>query len=287
MKANQIPKLFCIADYQKENFYNASKHQRVQSSLALREKSSKSNSFHSMIPPQKPQLNLNEDQSNRTREGFQRVKTDSNIPMPFRNGRNLSITSGDTEILTNKTFKLPLKNKNPQLVNAYKNEIVTYMKDRTCKSNFKQTAFQFQIEITEKMRNPETLFLTISIVDRILEQFQIPKSKFQLYGVAALFIASKQEEVYSVPHVRDLVYVCDNAYIKEEILEAEGKIISLFSFDLLTTSPYRMLNIYQGTAKLEQKNFMLCRCYFCNQDLKQNYLIQLFQLYFLNSNIFY
>lgn len=59
-----------------------------------------------------------------------------------------------------------------------------------------------------------------------------------------MFIASKYEEVYSVPHVRDLVYVCDNAYPKEEILEAEGKIISLLSFDLLTTSSYRMLNIY-------------------------------------------
>ncbi|CAD8146391.1 unnamed protein product [Paramecium pentaurelia] len=273
MKAHQIPRLFCVADYEKENFYCGPKHQRVQSSVAIREKSS--NSFHSMMPPQKPQLKLNEEQSNRTREVIQRVKTDSNMPIPLRNGRNLSITSGITTILNNKTFQIPLKIENPQIVNTYKNEIVTYMRDRSCKSNFKMIAFQFQTEITEKMRSilldwlvdvhhkfkldPETLFMTISIVDRVLELHQIPKSKFQLYGVAALFIASKYEEVYSVPHVRDLVYVCDNAYPKEEILEAEGKIISLLSFDLLTTSPYRMLNIYQETAKLEQKNFMLCR----------------------------
>ncbi|CAD8044253.1 unnamed protein product [Paramecium primaurelia] len=273
MKAHQIPRLFCVADYQKENFYCAPKHQRVQSSLAIREKSS--NSFHSIIPPQKPQLKLNEEQSNRTREGFQRVKTDSNMPMPLKNGRNLSITSGITTILINKTFQLPQKIENPQMVNTYKNEIVTFMRERSCKSIFKMTAFQFQTEITEKMRSilldwlidvhhkfklePETLFLTISIIDRVLELHQIPKSKFQLYGVAALFIASKYEEVYSVPHVRDLVYVCDNAYPKEEILQAEGQIISLLSFDFLTTSTYRMLNIYQETAKLEQKNFMLCR----------------------------
>lgn len=31
--------------------------------------------------------------------------------------------------------------------------------------------------------------------------------------MTALFIASKYEEVYSVPHIRDLVYVCDDAYI--------------------------------------------------------------------------
>ncbi|CAK78899.1 unnamed protein product (macronuclear) [Paramecium tetraurelia] len=287
MKAQQIPRLFCVADYQNENFYCAPKHQRVQSSLAIREKTS--NSFHSMIPPQKPQLKSNDEQSYRTREGFQRVKTDSNMPMPLRNGRNLSITSGITSILSNKTIQLPSKIENPQMVNAYKNEIVTYMKDRSCKSIFKMTAFQFQTEITEKMRSilldwlvdvhhkfkldPETLFLTISIVDRVLELHQIPKSKFQLYGVAALFIASKYEEVYSVPHVRDLVYVCDNAYPKEEILEAEGKIISILSFDLLTTSPYRLLNVYQETAKLDLKNLMLSR-YLIELSLLEYSMIQ-------------
>ncbi|CAD8138894.1 unnamed protein product [Paramecium pentaurelia] len=273
MKTNQIPRLFCIADYDKENFNYATKHQRVQSSMALRDKSS--NSFHTMIPPQKPQLKLNDESSNRTKEGFHRVKTDSNMPMPLRNGRNLSITSGVTTLLTNKSFLLPQRIDNPQSVNAYKKEIVTYMKEKSCRSNYKMNAFQFQTEITEKMRSilldwivdvhfkfkldTETLFLTISIIDRVLEIQQISKSKFQLYGVTALFIASKYEEVYSVPHVRDLVYVCDNAYTKEEILATEGKIISLLGFDLLTTSPLRMLNVYQETAKLDQKNYMLAR----------------------------
>lgn len=93
----------------------------------------------------------------------------------------------------------------------------------------------------------------------MLELIQIPKIKFQLYGVTALFIASKYEEVYSVPHVRDLVYVCDNAYTKEEILECEGKIIQALDFEILTTSPSRLLSLYQETAKLELKNYMLAK----------------------------
>ncbi|CAK60400.1 unnamed protein product (macronuclear) [Paramecium tetraurelia] len=273
MKTNQIPRFFCVADFNKENFNNGTKHQRVQSSLAIREKSS--NSFHTMIPPQKPQLKLNDESSNRTKEGFHRVKTDSNMSMPLRNGRNLSITSGVTTLLTNKSFQLPKKYDNPQSVNAYKKEIVQYMREKCFRSNYKLNALQFQTEITEKMRSilldwivdvhfkfkldQETLFLTISIIDRVLEIHQISKSKFQLYGVTALFIASKYEEVYTVPHVRDLVYVCDNAYTKEEILATEGKLLSLLGFDLLTTSPLRMLNAYQETAKLDQKNYMLAR----------------------------
>lgn len=97
------------------------------------------------------------------------------------------------------------------------------------------------------------------LIVRVLEIQQISKTKFQLYGVTALFIAAKYEEVYSVPHVRDLVYVCDNAYPKEEILDCEGKIIQLLKFEILTVSPYRLLNIYQETAKLESKNYMLAR----------------------------
>jgi hypothetical protein len=60
----------------------------------------------------------------------------------------------------------------------------------------------------------DTLFITINIIDRYLERVAIPRTKLQLVGVAALFIACKYEEVYSVPHIKDLVYVCDRAYSK-------------------------------------------------------------------------
>ncbi|CAD8136035.1 unnamed protein product [Paramecium octaurelia] len=135
-----------------------------------------------------------------------------------------------------------------------KNELVKESNQKI----FDQRADVLDVHFKFKL-DTETLFLTISIIDRVLEIHQISKSKFQLYGVTALFIASKYEEVYSVPHVKDLVYVCDNAYTKEEILATEGKIISLLGFDLLTTSPLRMLNVYQETAKLDQKNYMLAR----------------------------
>lgn len=59
---------------------------------------------------------------------------------------------------------------------------------------------------------PDTLFITINLIDRYLDKVPIPRTKLQLVGVASLFIACKYEEVYSVPHIKDLVYVCDKAY---------------------------------------------------------------------------
>jgi cyclin B len=70
----------------------------------------------------------------------------------------------------------------------------------------------------------ETLFLTVNLIDRYLTSHQVLRSKLQLVGVAAMFIASKYEEIYA-PELKDFVYVCDKAYAKEEILDMESKIL--------------------------------------------------------------
>lgn len=65
---------------------------------------------------------------------------------------------------------------------------------------------------------PETLFLTVNIIDRFLTIVKpIKRAKLQLVGVTALLIATKYEEIYP-PTIKDLVYITDNAYSKEEIL---------------------------------------------------------------------
>ena len=70
----------------------------------------------------------------------------------------------------------------------------------------------------------ETLFSTISIVDRFLavEGLTITRSKLQLVGVAAMFLASKVEEVYA-PACSDFVYITDNAYTEDAIKQMEMK----------------------------------------------------------------
>lgn len=58
---------------------------------------------------------------------------------------------------------------------------------------------------------PETLYLTVNLIDRYLSSNAIPRQKLQLVGVAAMLIATKYEEIYP-PEVKDFEYVTDRAY---------------------------------------------------------------------------
>ena len=61
---------------------------------------------------------------------------------------------------------------------------------------------------------PETLYLTINMIDRYFSMFTIAKNDVQLVGVAALLIATKYEEIYP-PTVKDFIYLTDNTYSRQ------------------------------------------------------------------------
>lgn len=44
---------------------------------------------------------------------------------------------------------------------------------------------------------PETLFLTINLIDRYLCQQQVPRRLLQLVGVTAMLVAAKYEEIWA------------------------------------------------------------------------------------------
>ena len=87
---------------------------------------------------------------------------------------------------------------------------------------------------------PETLYLTVNLIDRYLEKQNVLRNKLQLVGVTAMLIASKYEEIYP-PIVTDFVYITDNAYDKQEILEMEYNILIKLEFSLNIHSSYRFL----------------------------------------------
>merc|ERR1712045_2401 len=66
----------------------------------------------------------------------------------------------------------------------------------------------------------ETLYLTVTIIDRYLELVPVKRSRLQLVGCTAMLLASKYEEIYA-PEVRDFIYISDNAYTPDQILEME------------------------------------------------------------------
>ncbi|CAB4252198.1 similar to Saccharomyces cerevisiae YDL155W CLB3 B-type cyclin involved in cell cycle progression [Maudiozyma barnettii] len=87
---------------------------------------------------------------------------------------------------------------------------------------------------------PETLYLTVNLIDRFLSKKSVMLNKFQLVGAAALFIAAKYEEI-NCPSLKDILYMLNDANTKEEIIEAERFIIDSLEFEIGWPGPMSFL----------------------------------------------
>jgi len=150
---------------------------------------------------------------------------------------------------------------NPQLVVEYVNEIYEYLRqletlqgvreDYLNKSETKTTILpkmravlvDWLIQVHSQFNLlQETLYLTVAILDRFLQNSatKIERKQLQLVGVAAMFIASKYEEMYA-PEIGDFVYITDRAYTESQIREMEIKILAALGFELGRPLPLHFL----------------------------------------------
>jgi cyclin B len=97
-------------------------------------------------------------------------------------------------------------------------------------------------EVHQKFKlKPETLYLTVNIIDRFLERKLVVRQKLQLVGVTAMLLASKYEEIYA-PEVRDFVYITDKAYTREQILAMEAQMLNTLDFRITVPTAFVFLN---------------------------------------------
>jgi len=130
----------------------------------------------------------------------------------------------------------------PLCATEYVADMYVYYREKEAAASVRPVFMESQPHINERMRAilvdwlvevhakfklvPETLYLTINLIDRYLEQETVTRPKLQLVGVTALLIGSKYEEIYP-PELRDLVYICDRAYTRQDIIEMEVSCCSL------------------------------------------------------------
>ncbi len=112
---------------------------------------------------------------------------------------------------------------------------------------------------------PETLHLTVNIVDRYLAKEKVTRQRLQLLGVTAFLIATKYEEVYP-PEIPDLVYICAGSYTKNEILEMEEAILKKLDYKITIPSAHAFLVRYLKAAKADAKIVQLS-CYILDGTL--------------------
>jgi len=203
----------------------------------------------------------------------------NNYKNKIKNNNNNDKNNKKSSLFTQKVSSLPLKqmiiNSNPQMVDEYFDEIYNYLKSiensDLPKENYMITV---QKDINEKMRKilldwlidvhakfkltTETLFLTINIIDRYLSKKSIHRKYLQLLGVTSMLIASKYEDIYP-PEIKDFIFMTDNAYTKDELIEMENDILDKIQFNMTYPTSFRFLEIFRKILKLKEIDYYRCR----------------------------
>ncbi|KAF8400732.1 hypothetical protein HHK36_014032 [Tetracentron sinense] len=135
---------------------------------------------------------------------------------------------------------------------------------RPC-SNFMET---LQRDITQSMRGilvdwlvevseeynlvPDTLHLTVYLIDRFLSQNYIERQRLQLLGITCMLIASKYEEICA-PRVEEFCFITDNTYAKGEVLKMEIEVLNYLGFQLSAPTTKTFLRRFLRAAQASYK----------------------------------
>lgn len=172
---------------------------------------------------------------------------ESSKPAPAKDAQEHSVepeaAQGYDEVLDLDTEDLD----DPVMVAEYVVEIFDYMRQLELETMPNPQYIEHQPDLEWKMRGilvdwlievhanfrllPETLFLAVNIIDRFLSAEVVSLDRLQLVGVAAMFIASKYEEVLS-PHVANFSKVADDTFSDKEILDAEKHILATLEYNM-------------------------------------------------------
>ncbi|XP_072990711.1 cyclin-A2-1-like [Typha latifolia] len=192
------------------------------------------------------------------------------------------------------------ENANPQMCSIYASEIYTNLRaaelsGRPC-SNFMET---LQRDITQSMRGilidwlvevseeyrlvPDTLYLTIYLIDWFLSQNYIERQRLQLLGITCMLIASKYEEICA-PRVEEFCFITDNTYSKAEVLKMENQVLSYIGFQLSVPTVKTFLRRFLRAAQACQKAPCLALGYLTNY-LAELTLVEYSFLKFLPSRV--
>ncbi|KAM5290662.1 G2/mitotic-specific cyclin-B3 [Glossophaga mutica] len=127
------------------------------------------------------------------------------------------------------------------------------------------------IQITFKV-NHETLYLAVKLVDHYLMKVMCKKDKLQLLGSTAFMIAAKFEESCP-PRLDDFLYICNDAYQRDEMLAMEISILKTLEFDINIPVAYHFLRRYSVCFRVNMNTLLLSR-FICELTLQEYDYIQ-------------
>ncbi|CAH8356193.1 unnamed protein product [Eruca vesicaria subsp. sativa] len=197
-------------------------------------------------------------------------KPSSRLP-PRPPGRSTStversyVEGSSTVTSSSKFIDIDSDDKDPLLCSIYAPEIhynlrVAELKRRPLSGFMERT----QRDVTKTMRGilvdwlvevseeytlvPDTLYLTIHLIDWFLHGNYIERQRLQLLGITCMLIASKYEEIYA-PRIEEFCFITDNTYTRDQVLEMETQVLKHFSFQIYTPTSKTFLRRFLRAAQ--------------------------------------
>lgn len=157
----------------------------------------------------------------RCKERMDAVKRDVKKEMPLSDQLDMRNPQFIAEFAQDVYTSMLEIEKECMIDNEYLKKVQTEIKDTS-----RGFLVEWIIDVHRKFRLlPETLYVTVSIIDRYLSKVNIKKSQLHMLGVAALLISTKYEEIYP-PELKDLLSISENKFTKEEVLQMEFNILT-------------------------------------------------------------
>jgi len=118
-------------------------------------------------------------------------------------------------------------------------------------ANMRSILVDWLVEVSEEYKlHTETLFLSINYIDRFLSRNNVQRGKLQLVGITCMLVAAKYEEIYP-PSVEDFVYISDNAYSRDMVIQEEVKLLNALSFHCTVATSRQFLRRFAKAARAD------------------------------------
>ncbi|XP_041041283.1 G2/mitotic-specific cyclin-B1-like [Carcharodon carcharias] len=162
---------------------------------------------------------------------------------------------------------------NPMLCSEYVKDVYKYLHELETKQavrpnylmgqaitgSMRAILIDWLVQVQIKFRLlQETMYLTVSILDRFLQDNPVTKKNLQLVGITAMLVASKYEEIYP-PEIGDFVIITDEAYTSAQIRQMERLILKKLDFSLGKPLPLHFLRRASKVAEVSTEQHALAK----------------------------
>lgn len=194
-------------------------------------------------------------------------------------------TLGNPASTNTSLMDLDNNHRDPQLCSSYAKDIYHYLRISELKrrpvvdymesiqhdinSSMRGILVDWLVEVAEEYKLvPDTLYLTLSYIDRFLSAKVVNRQRLQLLGVACMLVAAKYEEICA-PQVEEFCYITDNTYCNEEVLDMERQVLNHLHFELTGPTTKTFLRRFLRAAQTPSRNPTL------HMEYLGNYLAEL------------